>query len=196
MGRFASPWLFLAWLVAIGGGFRMLWRHTQTPGRPAVSQDRWPARSRLPHPSDKVTLVLFAHPRCPCTRATLSELARLMARCRPQLTAYVLFCRPRHVPQGWELTDSYMRAAGIPGVQALVDLEGVESHLFGASTSGQVLLYDAHGSLLFTGGITAGRGHEGDNAGQSAVVQAAFGEKLAVRSTPVFGCSLFETASR
>ena len=40
----------------------------------------------------------------------------------------------------------------------------------GATTSGHVLLYDAGGVLRFAGGITDGRGHEGDNAGLDAAL--------------------------
>ena len=36
---------------------------------------------------------------------------------------------------------------------------------FGAETSGQTLLYDRDGRLLFSGGTTGSRGHDGDNAG-------------------------------
>ena len=35
---------------------------------------------------------------------------------------------------------------------------------------GQTLLYDAGGTLIFSGGITGSRGHAGDNAGEAALV--------------------------
>ena len=196
MSRTLTFGLFLVWLFVVAAGAGMLWRHAQTPGRPALAPARGPPSSRLPRPVGKATLVLFAHPHCPCTRATLSELARLMARCRPRLRAYVLFYRPCHVPAGWEVTDTYTQAMRIPGVLVLADEEGAEAGLFDAATSGQALLYDAQGRLVFSGGLTTGRGHEGDSAGQAAVFAVVSGQAIAVRNTPDFGCSLAESTSK
>ena len=38
----------------------------------------------------------------------------------------------------------------------MIDESGLLSQHFGAATSGQCYLFDAHGSLLFSGGITEG----------------------------------------
>jgi hypothetical protein len=53
-----------------------------------------------------------------------------------------------------------------------------------------VVLYNAAGALLFSGGITAARGHEGDNAGREMVL-AHLAANDAGRRAPVFGCPLF-----
>ena len=58
---------------------------------------RWPESSRLRRVSDKHHLVMFAHPRCPCTRASIGELALIMARVHGRLTADVLFVKPREL---------------------------------------------------------------------------------------------------
>ena len=55
------------------------------------------------------------------------------------------------------------------------DVEGVEARRFGAQTSGTTSLYSPDGRLLFSGGITSSRGHEGDNAGEDALTQAISG---------------------
>ena len=47
------------------------------------------------------------------------------------------------------------------------------------------------GGDTFSGGITAGRGHEGDNAGEEAIVDAVLHHRQRIRRYPVFGCSLF-----
>ena len=73
------------------------------------------------------------------------------------------------------------------------DDNGVEAARFGAVTSGQTVLYDEDGALLFTGGITGARGHSGDNAGRASVV-ALFESRTGRTSwTSVFGCGLFST---
>jgi hypothetical protein len=52
------------------------------------------------------------------------------------------------------------------------------------------LLYDTAGRLLFSGGITAARGHSGDNAGREAIVALLAGAPTDRTQTPVFGCKL------
>jgi hypothetical protein len=61
-------------------------------------------------------------------------------------------------------------------------------------TSGQTFLYDARGTLLFSGGITGARGHAGDNAGRASIVALLNRAGAATTSTNVFGCSLFASA--
>jgi len=80
-------------------------------------------------------------------------------------------------------------------VQVMRDDDGVEAARFGAATSGQVILYDRDGGLLFTGGITASRGHAGDNDGRNAIVSLLGRGRETRHSSPVFGCSLLEPAS-
>jgi len=70
------------------------------------------------------------------------------------------------------------------------DQEGNEARCFQVTTSGHVVLYDVHGKLLFSGGITVSRGHSGDNDGRSAIMKLLNHEMVAVPETPVFGCSL------
>src|SRR4029078_12925735 len=66
----------------------------------------------------------------------------------------------------------------------------------GATTSGHVLVYGADGALLFSGGITSARAHEGDSIGQNAIVRALYGGKPPIDQTPVFGCGLKSPAVR
>src|SRR5882724_1733252 len=113
---------------------------------------------------------MFAHPRCPCTRATLGELELVMARCEGLLNAHVVFIRPDSTTEDWPRTGLWRRAAAIRGVTVHSDDAGLEARRFGVETSGHTLLYDRRGHLLFQGGITAARGHSGDNPGRSALV--------------------------
>jgi hypothetical protein len=75
-------------------------------------------------------------------------------------------------------------------VEILRDDDAVEARRFGVFTSGQSLLYAPDGALLFSGGITASRGHAGDNAGIAAIAALARGRGAATTETPVFGCAL------
>ncbi|MCA1614321.1 MAG: RedB protein [Acidobacteria bacterium] len=179
------------WLLLICTGVGLLWRYERTPGAAAATFNQWPADSRVRLSTDRATLVMLAHPHCPCTRASLGELARLMAQAEGRVTAYVLFVKPSGFPDGWEKTDLLATASAIPGVTVVRDDEGVEAGRSRAATSGQTMLYDAAGRLLFSGGITRARGHEGDNAGRAAVVSLLTTDEAGPGGTPVFGCPLF-----
>lgn len=182
--------LGLVWAGAIAIGLRLLLTYETSPGPVGAIPQSWPANSRIQLADDRPTLVMSAHPQCPCTRASVAELARLMARVQGKVQAYVLFYSPRESGADWQNTDLRRSAAQIPGVTILSDVDGAEAERLGAETSGHIFLFDPTGRLLFNGGITASRGHSGDNAGESAIV-SLINDRTSKRSqTFVFGCSL------
>jgi hypothetical protein len=133
---------------------------------------------------------MLAHPHCPCTAASVGELAQIMARLQGKVAAYVLFVKPKEAGRAWDDTSLLRSAEAIPGVKVVFDPDGVEARLFGAETSGHTLLFGANGRLLFSGGITASRGHAGDNVGESAIVALVNNQTPERTQTLVFGCSL------
>jgi hypothetical protein len=183
----------LLWLAAIGTGLAELWRYDGQRGAAAVAPMQWPDTGPAVEVPGKARLVMLAHPRCPCTRASLAELARLMAQAQGRLTADVFFVQPTGTGDDFVDTDLWRSAAAIPGVHVWRDRDGRTAARFGAETSGQVVLYDAAGQRRFQGGITAARGHEGDNAGRAAVLAALDGDAPA--DTPVYGCGLRAAAA-
>jgi hypothetical protein len=194
-GRIILATASTAWVLMIGVGLGFLWSYENAPGQTAAPPSGWPSDSRIPLSTDRATLILLAHPHCPCTRASIGELARLMAQAQGRVTAYALFLKPAGASEDWEQTDLWQSAAGIPGVNVVVDSGGVEAQRFHAETSGQTVLYDAEGHLLFSGGITGSRGHSGDNAGRSAIVSLLNVGQAERAETPAFGCPLFGTHS-
>jgi hypothetical protein len=183
-----------AWMVAVGAGFGLVTEYEYTAARVTAVPVHWPRQSKIPRPTRKPMLIMFAHPRCPCTRASVEELAVLMTRCQNQLDARVIFFQPHGTEPDWPHTDLWRSAEAIPRVVAQVDEDGTEARSFEATTSGQVLLYDCNGRLLFSGGITSGRGHSGDNAGLLALTQLLNHQMVVATKTPVFGCSLLDPA--
>jgi hypothetical protein len=179
-----------AWLCAVLAGTTGLMRYKNAAGAQLEPPSRWPQASSIVRTPGRATLVLAAHPHCPCTRATLNELDRLLVRADGRLEAAVLFVKPRGAPAGWEDTDLWRRVASMPRANALLDVDGVEAHRFHALTSGEVVVYDETGKLLFSGGITIARGHEGDSAGRAYILAALGGAQLAHPNAPVFGCAL------
>ena len=189
------PWsaiLLACWAIGVAGGITALARYSLAPGVSAQPPTRWPSRSRIERLPGRAELVMLAHPRCPCTRASVRELDALMARCQGLLHADVLFLLPAGEPEGWARSDLWASTKAIPGVAVMGDEGGLEAKLFGAATSGQVLLYGREGNLLFEGGITPARGHSGDNAGKMAIVSLLTSGHASTKETAVFGCSLFE----
>ncbi|HEV7645779.1 MAG TPA: hypothetical protein VGO50_17705 [Pyrinomonadaceae bacterium] len=188
-----APFILITvlWVSIVAAGISALGNYGNTPGRAAAAPNDWPAGSKIQRDAGGMTLVLIAHPRCPCTRATIGELSRLMAKAQGRLKAYVLFIRPEGSPVDWEKTDLWAAAAAIPGVTVLVDDKGEEADRFQAATSGQNLLYSPEGKLLFSGGITLSRGHEGDNAGRDTIISILNGKQPAQNETPVYGCPIF-----
>ncbi len=180
----------VVWLAACLGGSTVLLHYASTSGEAGEAPLYWPEASGLHPYTDSATLVLSVHPHCPCTRASVVELNDLMLALSGKLKAYVLVIKPKEFPEGWEKTDILSSANRIPGVKVLVDLDGVEAAKFGAKTSGQAILFDRAGRLIFNGGITEGRGHIGDNAGLQRILSLVKTGKADKNDSLVFGCPL------
>ena len=141
---------------------------------------------------------MFAHPRCPCTKASLGELEQLVAHAGNQFEATVLFYEPSGGSKDWSSSSLVDEARLIPGVRVGFDKDANLAKRFGIGTSGHTLVYGADGKLLFSGGITGSRGHLGDNAGYAAILKILNDHysPLSRTTTPVFGCELFERCTR
>lgn len=177
------------WFGAVGASLGALASYTYTPGAPAAeAPERWPEASALPRDPERATLLLFAHPGCPCSRASLTELAALLREVGPAVQATVVFM---HVAAGALEKASSLRiqAAEIPGVRVFDDAQGTEARRFDARTSGQTLLYDRSGARLFAGGLTMARGHVGKSIGHAQIIALLAGAQTS-GTAKVFGCSL------
>jgi len=182
--------LIALWLFVVLGGSVLLWRYKSTPGPAGFAPAEWPTASRVERSPTLPTMIMFAHPHCPCSRASVGELAVVMSRASGGLVSHVLFNRPSSETEDWTDTDLWRSASAIPGVKVSVDVDGEEAHRFGASTSGHAVLYDARGRLVFAGGITNARGHAGDSEGRRAVLAFLLQGARGRSQAPVFGCSL------
>jgi hypothetical protein len=186
----------LVWLGGVASGLWALWAYENRPGADANAPGRWPAHTSLTASADGPTLLFVAHPQCTCTRASLEELAEILARASRRPKTYVLFLKPSNFENGWEQTGLWRSAAALPNVTVLRDDDGIEARRFGVETSGQTMLYDERGTLIYSGGITGSRGHAGENAGELALVSLLNRGHADRRAASVFGCSLFTAADR
>ncbi|MBL8793932.1 MAG: RedB protein [Planctomycetia bacterium] len=173
------------WLTTVGGGLYWLERYEAAAGAKLVSPAAWPADTGLKLVPHRLTLVLALHPRCPCSRVTVAHLADLLARHPDRVSATILLYHPEAEPADADVV------AGLP-IEATVirDPEARLAQQFGAVTSGHVLLFRADGGLAFSGGLTRGRGQEGDNPGRQALLRCLEGADGEPLHTAVFGCPL------
>lgn len=184
--------LTLLWGLLMAYGLKILWDYDGAPGRAAAPPAQWPTDSALPRDPAVPTLVMFVHPRCPCTQASVAEFTLGLAQAAQPVRTTMVFLAPAHLTPAWVDGALWQRANALPGVAAWRDLDGIETARFRVATSGTIVLYDAAGHLLFHGGITLNRGHAGDNPGRRALVAWLSGTSTAPHTTPVFGCPLFD----
>ena len=105
----------LLWVVALVMGHRVLLAYDYAAGTDAKAPTDWPQGSAVPRSAGLPEIVVFGHPKCPCTRATIEELAVLMAQVRGRAAAAVVFVRPEGMAADWEKTDLWRSAARFPG---------------------------------------------------------------------------------
>lgn len=201
----------IAWAALAGGGFFGLTAYGAVAGLPADAPRELPAElAATLRPAGGATLVLVAHPACPCTRASLRELERVLGsvafrRDSLGVDVVVLFIGPRRAEASADRVAVDLRklVGSISGVRIVDDPEGAQASRLGARTSGTVLFYDDGGTLRFAGGITPGRGHEGDSAGADAL-RALLARRTSknAEATPypagaaVYGCGLTDGSTR
>jgi len=178
------------WSACVLTGFAVLAAEEFTPVPPANLASTFPPGSKLALAGDKPTLLLFLHPHCPCSRATLNELDKIQARTKGKIAVTLVFTIPPGTPPGWEKGELLDRAHAMPDVRVCLDENGAAARRFGVFGSGHVLLYAPSGKLLFSGGITAARGEDGDNPGETAVGDFVLLGHAHLTRTPVFGCQL------
>lgn len=182
------------WIGALATGMRSLQAYGTAEGRGGAFALRYPQDSQIRvAASDRPSVLVFLHPECPCSRATLEELDKVLAHAAVKPEVYAVFV----VPKGWSMprakTALWLRASRMTGVTPVLDREGQEAKRFGAETSGQVYAYSPTGALAFSGGITVARGHDGDNEGRALLERflAEGHEPRELAKYEVFGCALF-----
>ncbi len=196
-------WIMVGlWVLLSGAALFVMADYGSEPGEAGAAPEIWPSALStgiVPTPG-KPTVVLFAHPLCPCTRATLVELESLTNRLYGLFDLHVLFYEPADVsamPAVWAASDLKHMASKLPGTRLHKDTNGELAKYFGAYTSGQVLLYGTDNRLRFAGGITPSRGHAGENPGRATLISSIMTDSevdpLAPVLNPVFGCRLHET---
>lgn len=178
--------VLLAWAGLLGAGFALLQRYESTAAHSAPA----PAvENPLFRDGKLFSLVIALHPHCPCSRATVGELVKIYSHAPDKAKITVLAFKPLDEPDSW-IESSALRTLEKLSPHVVIDTNGVMATSLSLNTSGQIQLYSPEGKLLYNGGITAARGHSGDNAGESTVLSLLRNEITTAANAPTFGCSI------
>ena len=187
--------VLVIWLTGLIATSSILQRHSITPG--AVGPTPVQVGSGSPNHDAVRQLRMFIHPHCPCTRASIAELSRVVAQSGENVQVNLVVVVPANAPTGWEESELVRSAVqAIPAAQVTVDKQGLQAQRFGVKTSGHVLLYNSRGALLFSGGVTPSRGHQGSCASNRQLLAMLTGSAQPAPQFPVFGCALFTPRSK
>lgn len=183
------------WLVAVIGGTLTIAAYSNTPGPNIQTVVNWPANTTAMQSVDSPTVVLFLHPKCPCSWSTLREFERALGDDSGLAEIRIgLFC-PAGKPDVWTDTKLSKFAEKIHPGSTFVDRSATEAKRFGVLTSGHVMAFSASGKRLFSGGITTSRGHDGENRGSLALRSVFQGDDRPFVEQPVFGCPIIDSST-
>lgn len=186
-----------AWLGVVAVGVAWQIRYETKAGSAGSLELAESAGMGVPERMREGRIVMALHPRCPCSGASVANLAEVARRARPGTSIRVLAGIPLDARgEEWLATPNCEAVRAIPGVELVADPGGRLGALHGLTTSGHVLAYDAGGALRFSGGITESRGNPEGGAALEGLVailetlQERTGERGAILTTPVFGCEV------
>ena len=201
--RSAQPYLNVSgvaaatalWLMAVFGGAAVLLDYSfsgdLTVAAPARYQPSADSVSGAGKANDgRIQVFAFLHPRCPCSRATLIQLAEVARQNHSIATLQVVFFCPADQQDSWAQHELWDLAAHRAGLSCRVDRGGLLTREFGVQTSGHILVFDQSGRRVFSGGITSSRGHEGESLGSQLLSKICCGLEIAPVELPVFGCAI------
>ncbi|WP_286766000.1 MULTISPECIES: RedB [Rhodopirellula] len=139
--------------------------------------------------ADQTTVLIFYHPHCPCTRATIRCMERMIASfaSQPNIVAYAFI--PSGEVDSWIESETTDKLRSFGNVSIVADHDAKASRQFDVATSGHVLVYN-DARLSFSGGITPSRGHEGSCDSGAAFLNSINGESNQRVKWPVFGCAI------
>ena len=180
------------WGVLCAGGWYALASYNLSAGEGWTAPAERPAAIVSTQHMEGALVEGFLHPRCPCSEATLGELAKLLSR-HSELRARLWFLLPEGREASWARgARLWGIARELPRTELELDRGGERARVYGARTSGAMVLYDEGGRRVWAGGITESRGHHGDNQGAFALSEHLRGRTIPRDRFPVFGCALFD----
>jgi hypothetical protein len=191
----AGIFAVVLWSAAVIAGIQRMWSYESTPGGQSDIPANWPGSSLVSVDHERATLMMFVHPLCVCTRASITELREALDTMDHSPAVWIVLLSPAGMAKGWEQSVANIKQR-IPEARIVTDVEGKAADVFGASTSGHVVMYDRERKLVFSGGITGARGHVGDNDGRRGLIAATHDGHDHDHEHPIFGCGLDDPEPR
>lgn len=174
--------LFVAWLILLSTG--LLWgaRYATQAGQHTMSDLKDKGTGRP-------VFLVFVHPKCSCSKATITELSKLMPSLEG-VSVKIIFNQYAK-DEDWVRGELWQQALKIEGAEMISDFGGKITAEYGVKTSGHSFLFDENGKQIFSGGLTIARGHEGASAGAEFLKQWKKQQKKETFFERVFGCEHF-----
>jgi hypothetical protein len=189
-------------VLSVALGWYQLIHFSSTPGAQFAAPAHWPGEILLSRTAGLPLLLVFVHPRCSCTPATLRQLDSMLQSTQAAVQVALVVYGSKTVSSKAFSPDASNPEAPIsePAIsssllhvqsQVVPDPGGLLARRFGAATSGEIVLYAADGHLLFQGGITPMRSQVGAGPGADALSNALTTGAAQFRHASVFGCPIF-----
>lgn len=187
--------VIFGWLATLVSGLLYFNTYETTPGPAGSSSSKWPRSTAVRFSPGEINLLVFAHPRCPCTRASLDELKALLQDCPTRMPTHILFWVPPNASSAWTTSELWKQAGAIANAQVVADEGGEQARCFGATTSGHLMVFAPDGTRIYSGGLTNARGKSGNDSGLTLIRSLIIQQRTLPSETPVFGCPLFNLRS-
>ena len=163
--------------------------YMSAPGAVGETPDAWPSGTGIERTPERWTIVLAAHPKCPCTRATAEQMIGPL-RGSPEADLVILsYVSPERADSPPE-PGVAGRLAELPNARVVADPGARLAERFGAVTSGHVVAFAPDGSTAFSGGVTRSRGMSGPATGLASLHALLSDSTPPAAEACVYGCPL------
>jgi hypothetical protein len=172
--------LVAAWITAFAYGAHVMMAYDTTAGRAA---DRAPLVASSKRKA--WTCIMIVHPDCPCTRSSLAALREIVARYDDTVEFRIVMVSDERKLD----STNYKAALSIPKAALTWISSEKADELYDSHTSGQTFILNRSGKVVFTGGITPGRGTDKPSYALQLFESVLAGKPIREFS-PVYGCAL------
>src|SRR5580704_15651034 len=121
--------LLATWGAVVVSGILFLEADAARTGDGGTPAGRWLAGSRIQLDDRRSTLLIFLHPHCPCSRASVGELAYIVDRCRDRVSVHAILLGTPFLHR-WGRSEIERDLAGLADVHVDPDRGGAEARRF------------------------------------------------------------------
>ncbi|MCC9601701.1 hypothetical protein LOC67_14170 [Stieleria sp. JC731] len=145
-------------------------------------------------PGNRKCILFFYQPGCPCTVAAARNLQRISPLLDPHPDILAFAYQPDNAPSNWLKKRSTETLNRITSTKVIIDTNGKIAGSLGVKTSGHCIVYSKARGVIFSGGLTPLRGHEGTGPSLTQFTHCINDQDEPFTEWPVFGCSIADNA--